>query len=305
MHIEKINDNQIKCTLSQRDLLARELDLNELAYGTEKAISLFREMVEQAHDDFGFEAENTPLMVEAIPVSRDSIILIITRIDNPDELDTRFSRFSSMAGDDILEEDSDFSNGADDILDLFRSFEKNKNGEDLNEEDCDEELFQNTAEEFQELSSHLAELAKSYSKEISDTVSDTDPETVDAKGSASAENPSPSSGRTKEHTQESMDKPINLMRIYAFDKLDDLLDISRILHPIYNGVNSLYKDESSSVYYLVIYQSHHTPADFNKVCNLLSEYGHRVKGSCTREAYYAEHYDCIVSQTALQRLFLF
>lgn len=291
MHIEKINDNQIKCILSQRDLLARELDLSELAYGTEKARSLFREMIEQAHDDFGFEAENTPLMVEAIPVSRDSIILIITRMDNPDELDTRFSRFSSMAGDDIVEEDSDCSNGADEILDLFRSFAKKDSDADIVGDPSDDTLFQSTAEEFHQLSAHLAELARSCSSEISEA--------------AGTENQKLSSDEAEEQTEAQADKPMNLMRIYAFEKLDDLLEISRILHPIYNGVNSLYKDETDSVYYLVVYQSHHTPADFNKVCNLLSEYGQRVKGSCAREAYYVEHYNCIVSQTALQRLFLF
>ena len=286
MHIEKINDNQIKCILSQRDLLARELDLSELAYGTEKARSLFREMIEQAHDDFGFEAENTPLMVEAIPVSRDSIILIITRMDNPDELDTRFSRFSSMSGDDISD-DNDFSNGADDILDMFRSASKKEADSDIVDDSPDDSFFRNAAEEFHELSSQLADLARSFSGEIPEGNDERTPD------------------RTEKQASSVLDKPVNLMRIYAFEKLDDLLEISDILHPIYNGVNSLYKDTVSSTYYLVIYQSHHTPADFNKVCNLLSEYGQRVKGSCAREAYYAEHYSCIVSQTALQRLYLF
>ena len=33
-------------------------------------------------------------MIEAIPVSADSIILIISKEDDPEELDTRFSRFT-------------------------------------------------------------------------------------------------------------------------------------------------------------------------------------------------------------------
>ncbi len=31
-----------------------------------------------------------PLMIEAIPISMDSIVLIITKVEDPDELDTRF-----------------------------------------------------------------------------------------------------------------------------------------------------------------------------------------------------------------------
>ena len=75
MKIEKLNENQIRCTLTHADLAARHLKLSELAYGTEKAKSLFRDMMQQASFDFGFEAENIPLMIEAIPSSADSIVL--------------------------------------------------------------------------------------------------------------------------------------------------------------------------------------------------------------------------------------
>ena len=48
MKIEKINDNQIRCTLTRQDLADREIKLSELAYGTEKAKLLFRDMMQQA-----------------------------------------------------------------------------------------------------------------------------------------------------------------------------------------------------------------------------------------------------------------
>ena len=46
MKIEKLNDNQIRCTLTRADLAARQLQLSELAYGTEKAKSLFHDMMQ-------------------------------------------------------------------------------------------------------------------------------------------------------------------------------------------------------------------------------------------------------------------
>lgn len=94
MKIEKINDNQIRCTLTRTDLAERQLQLSELAYGTEKAKSLFHDMMQQAAFEFGFDAEDMPLMIEAIPASSDSIVLIITKVEDPEELDTRFSRFA-------------------------------------------------------------------------------------------------------------------------------------------------------------------------------------------------------------------
>ncbi len=94
MKIEKLNEQQIRCTLTKEDLATRHIKLSELAYGTEKTRELFRDMMEQASADFGFEVEDIPLMVEAIPMSSEQIVLIITKVESPDELDTRFSEFS-------------------------------------------------------------------------------------------------------------------------------------------------------------------------------------------------------------------
>lgn len=64
MKIEKINENQIRCTLTRADLEDRHLKISELAYGTEKAKSLFHDMMQQAAFEFGFEADDIPLMIE-------------------------------------------------------------------------------------------------------------------------------------------------------------------------------------------------------------------------------------------------
>lgn len=50
MKIEKISDNQIRCTLTKEDLDSHQIRISELAYGTDKAKKLFREMMQQAQD---------------------------------------------------------------------------------------------------------------------------------------------------------------------------------------------------------------------------------------------------------------
>ena len=94
MRLEKINDRQIRCTLNQKDLKDREIGITELAYGTPKAKALFRDMMEQASYEFGFDTENIPLMIEAIPLLPEALVLVITKVEDPDELDTRFSCFT-------------------------------------------------------------------------------------------------------------------------------------------------------------------------------------------------------------------
>ena len=113
MKIEKLNENQIRCTLTREDLAKRNLQISELAYGSEKTQNLFREMVRQADYEYGFETDNIPLVVEAIPMNSDCIVLIITKIDDPEELDTRFSRFTQSSitpdSEDFSEEDDEFA----------------------------------------------------------------------------------------------------------------------------------------------------------------------------------------------------
>ena len=132
MKIEKINENQIRCTLTKQDLAERQIKLSELAYGTEKVKMLFRDMMQQAAYEFGFEAEDIPLMIEAIPLSADTIILVVTKVEYPEELDTRFSKFSDPDSE-YLEEDmlladgqNSPSEGADDILGLFKKIQEER-----------------------------------------------------------------------------------------------------------------------------------------------------------------------------------
>ena len=88
MQIERLSDLQIKCTLTNSDLLARDINILELAYGHEKARNLFNEMLQRASHELGFNAGSLPLMVEAIPLPDEGIIIIITKVEDPEEVDT-------------------------------------------------------------------------------------------------------------------------------------------------------------------------------------------------------------------------
>lgn len=126
MKIEKVNENQIRCTLTREDLASRELKISELAYGTEKAKTLFRDMMRQANFEFGFEAEDIPLMIEAIPLNAECIVLIITKVEDPDELDTRFSRFAPSVTEDSGEDEEFDTDNTDEVMELFRQLQTDK-----------------------------------------------------------------------------------------------------------------------------------------------------------------------------------
>lgn len=268
MKIEKVNDHQIRCTLTREDLADRELKISELAYGTEKAKNLFRDMMQQASFEFGFEAEDIPLMIEAIPLNSECIVLIITKVEDPEELDTRFSKFAPSVHDaeeDLDEMIDNLSEGADDVLDLFKKIHDGKfSGEQLEENEQLEEI-----------------------PNQADTSSNTDNKLV-------------KKNKGKALTPDKQDQ--DLTRIFSFDSLNAVVRISRVLVACYNESNSLYKNDATHRYILVITKGKHSPVEFNKVCNILSEYGIAEKYVSASEAYLEEHFNPIIKENALQSL---
>ncbi len=84
MKIERISENQLKLTLTKDDLKERDIKLEDLITPSEKTQKLFRDIMEQALDEEDFVAENTPLMVEAVPMGTEGIMIIVTKVSNKD-----------------------------------------------------------------------------------------------------------------------------------------------------------------------------------------------------------------------------
>jgi adapter protein MecA 1/2 len=84
MKIEKISDKRLKILLTSEDLKQRNIKMTELAFGTEKTRELFKEMMEIASDECDFYAEDSQLMIEAIPLSLEAIVILVTKIDEED-----------------------------------------------------------------------------------------------------------------------------------------------------------------------------------------------------------------------------
>ena len=253
MKIEKVSENQIRCTLTREDLAERQIKLSELAYGTEKAKRLFRDMMQQASYEFGFEADDIPLMIEAIPLSADTIILVITKVKYPEELDTRFSKFSEPDPEDVYEDALDGSSagleGADDVLGLFKKIQEERR-----------------------------------------------------KAEEAAEKDNASDDGNKKKKNIPVNVLVDITKLFVFDDLADLTRSAHVLAGFYRGENDLYRSGEERKYYLILSKNRQTPEQFNKVCNILSEYGTPQSATPATAAFFAEHYQPIIKGNALQTL---
>ena len=179
-----------------------------------------------------------------------------------DELDTRFSKFAPS----VHEED----NTLDDVLDTLA-------------EGADDvlDLFK-----------------KIQNSKTGSTVSEGNAQ-ADASGTGAAD--------AKQSFKNALQKKLSdaasaeLTRIYSFGSLREVIGSAHVLSSFYSGANSLYKQKDGS-YLLVLSKSAHTPVEFNKVCNVLSEYGAIIKSVPASEAYLEEHFEPIVRNSALQSL---
>ncbi|MBR4164815.1 MAG: adaptor protein MecA, partial [Lachnospiraceae bacterium] len=86
MKIEKVNDNQIRCILTPGDLIKRHLSIKSIAQGDQAAQALVREMMEQSSEEFGFEPNEFPLLVELSPAEGGGIALTVTKVNSMDEI---------------------------------------------------------------------------------------------------------------------------------------------------------------------------------------------------------------------------
>ncbi|MCC6094587.1 MAG: adaptor protein MecA [Eubacterium sp.] len=270
MKIEKINENKIRCTLTSEDLTSRDIRLSELAYGSEKSRKLFQDMMKEAHYEVGFDSGNSPLMIEAIPTSSDSLTLIITKVDDPEELDTRFSKFSQPASDPADGILSDPDEGTDTIAALFDK---------------------------------LIEARRRAADDVHSSG------TADADAGTAGKNPkTDKSAKNSRHSAASVqprgDKRTgNLLQEFQFDNLDDVISAARSVHDFYKGSNALYKTETGGdLYHLVVHQSGMSTVDFYRTCNVLSEYGRGSAIDAAGESFLREHGTPIVASNALYKL---
>jgi adapter protein MecA 1/2 len=217
-------------------------------------------------------------MIEAIPLGTDSMILFVTKVEDPDMLDTRFSRFTASAGDEEYDEDD-----SEDANNLSIHVETNiDEGVDTPEDLLDAVKFavRNAVEGL----ARAVEVGQSSSENF-----------IPLNESAKRIN-------TDQPTDDKPKKATTRIAVFKFDKLDDVCNAATMAYSYSHTDNTLYKDTVKGNYYLVVSSGNLSTDRFAKLSNILSEYGKRQRTTYISAAYYEEHYMCVIRSNALQTL---
>lgn len=90
MRLERLNYNKIKIFLTIDDLMDRGLTKEDLWKDSLKVHQLFREMMDEASEELGFEASG-PIAVEVYSLQAQGMVIIVTKNHEEEESDEDYA----------------------------------------------------------------------------------------------------------------------------------------------------------------------------------------------------------------------
>lgn len=79
MKIEPVSDSRIKAVLSCYDILELNFDVGSLSSENKEAKQFIKEILENAHEQYGFNAHADEVKIEAVPTAKDGYVIYITK----------------------------------------------------------------------------------------------------------------------------------------------------------------------------------------------------------------------------------
>ncbi len=131
IRIERISDNKIKVEINGEDIKVWNVNIKNLTENTPEAQSLFKHALKQAEEKLNFSIGTSQLMVEAIPLSAEGFIMIISKVGESSDLNkllslkgrrTELGRDANSPQPSGVYKFSDFEDmcsGTGEIFDLF------------------------------------------------------------------------------------------------------------------------------------------------------------------------------------------
>mgnify|MGYP000664264862 FL=1 len=85
MKFEKLNENKIRITLTNQDLIEKHIDFNSFMSNSIETQDLFLDVLEEAEQKVGFVTKDHKIKIEALAMADGDFVLTITRFGKREE----------------------------------------------------------------------------------------------------------------------------------------------------------------------------------------------------------------------------
>lgn len=124
MKFNLVNDNKLQIIISKEDMQQRDIRKWDLVPHNPEAQKLFQEILEEARDACGFDVgENAQLMIEAFPMTGESMLVTVTKLNGRSDLPFDLEGIGQALMDELMQEEDIPELASEEIVVRFAQME--------------------------------------------------------------------------------------------------------------------------------------------------------------------------------------
>ena len=273
MYFKKINENAVRCVISEEEIEEEGLTMDDFFMNRKKAQEFLERLVDKAYEEVGYVAGTGMVSMQMMRMPDHNLSITINETpaeDIPgmlDHMQDLMAQIHPEMAEDIMDEleDMDEENRIEIAKDIINQF-LSKLSPGLNADEA-EEAGQKAS----------GEMAASS-------------ETAVKKGTASAKEVSAKKER------------VSLPLTFAFDSLEEIEDFAAANREYAKGTSRVYRDDRKGKYYLLLRRGRLSFDAYEEVCQHAMEYSTLAARSEIFVKYLEEHATCVIRKDALKIL---
>lgn len=268
MEFIRVNDNMIKCLVSEEDMDQYDVSIEDFFTRSENAMELLHEIVKQAAEEVGYKPQGPLTSLQIAPVDEHGLAIFLTEKSHFD-LQAFLKGLKKSAGVDI----------SDEIMDIA-------------EDASDEESME-----------YLKRFMENVHKELENCFQGDSPDSASYEAQKEER---PFSEVLDQALRIGPDKSRHIVsldcKIFAFDRAAELLEYARVVEMPEDVESRLYKDTDHGTYYLIVNRNDADVETLAGVYLTAYEYGHFVSEKPEHASFIKEHCECLITNGAIQKM---
>lgn len=278
MEFIRVNDNMVKCLISEEDMDEYDVSIEDFFTRSENALELLHEIVKQASEEVGYKPQGPLTALQIAPIDEHGIAIFLTEKPQTD-LQTFINNIKKNTALDVT----------DDMI------EKLEHASDEEKADFVGKLMKNIHAEIEKnLMQSKAELQKHLeNKKQNESLG----ESADKRSFKEVLDSAMRVGADGSRHFVSLDR-----KIFMFDSISELLRYAKVVEPPKEIKSSLYKSKKEEKYFLVIDRNDVEVGTLAGVYLTAYEYAHFVSEKEDHERVIKKNCECLIEDCAIERL---